>query len=175
MKYFELIQDKRVERPIFPYKIDGSNFKPIRSEKAFVLLESIQLARYSGESFEEVCDLLEEPILLCSDILKRALSKLETRIQWKTVQVHSKKVDGDSLGLYWIPWFPEVDGLHVATTRYPNGLFKKIVLDGDKIKEYNVFQVTERIQRKIMVSLQAAEVLLRDRYYGIGFRKVEVY
>lgn len=173
MQYFELIQSKQVECPICPQKKEGMRLQPLLQEKEFEKMEDLSLAYAQGEDWEEYCDFLLEPTLLCSERLKRNFSGYEPKIRWKTVQIIAKKAGKEDLGLYGIPWFPVVDGVHEATTYYDYGLWKTLFLKQEVLGTYAIFQVLERRQRRIFVSLEVAESLLRERYLGIGFRKVE--
>lgn len=71
---------------------------------------------------------------------------------------------------------PELlDALSDKAIFFKNGWIDKIVLDADKIGDYNIFQIKAGVDYYFIVSLDVVESMLkRGLFVGIKFEEVEV-
>lgn len=174
MDYYELYQSEKVENPIAVMKLEQATYTYEMTGTDFEALDRLKVAYYSGREFEEPCDILTEPTFLVSDLLKRALSLYDKEILFKGVQLFPTAEEGRRHPLYWVPLFKELDCLHEDTVKHDNGMLKNLVLAEKKITGYSVFRIGGILEYKVVVSLPAAESILRRRPYGVGLRKIEV-
>lgn len=174
MDYFELFQSEMVENAVELMGLDSSRYCYAMKERDFAALDKLKVAYYSGRETEEMCDILKKPTYLISNEIKRLFELYDTKIEYKGVQLFSTASENITSPLYWVAGFPMVDCLHESARKYDNGMLKELVLDKKKIKGLDIFRVAGLLEYKVIVSLPAAESLLRRRLYGIGLQRIKV-
>lgn len=174
MEYFEMSQGKKVENPMQLMGLDSQRYTYTMAEKDFEALEKLKVAYFSGREYEEICDILLQPTFLVSDGLKKLLGLYEKKIQFKGVQIFPTARESRQYPIYWVPRFPEIDCIHREADKGDNGMITRLVLDERKIGNRPIFRLPNLIEYKVIVSMPVAESILRRRFYGVGFQKVEV-
>ena len=74
---------------------------------------------------------------------------------------------------YWVFELECMECLADNTVYYPDGTFKKILLDKEKIGEKAVFRVDGVIQKPVIIRVDVAESILRRNMLGIKLECVE--
>lgn len=174
MEYYELFQNKKVENPIEIMGLESTQYCYDMTREDFEALDKLKVAYFSGREFEEICDILTTPTYLVSDQLKKVLEMYEKEIHFKGVQLFPTAKEGRQYPLYWVPQFPELEALHKDTVIHDNGIAAKLVLDGSKIGDRQIFRIAGLLEYKVVISMPVAESILRRRFYGVGLRKLEV-
>ncbi|MGG1654540.1 hypothetical protein ACIFOF_25670, partial [Paenibacillus sp. NRS-1780] len=77
--------------------------------------------------------------------------------------------------LYWISSVPSVDGISEQTEFYPHDqTLKRLVLDSQKVNGHHFFRLSNVKEPYFIVSLEAAESLLRRSLRGFRLQKLEL-
>lgn len=174
MEYYELFQNKKVETPLEIMGLESGQYCYAMTPKDFKALDKLKVAYFSGREFEEICDILINPTYLVSDSLKKVLTMYDKEIPFKGVQLFPTAKESRQYPLYWVPQFPEAEVLHKDTVIHDNGMVAKLVLDGSKIGNRQIFRISGLLEYKVVISMPVAESILRRRLYGIGLKKLEV-
>ncbi|WP_297429550.1 hypothetical protein [Clostridium sp.] len=172
MKYFILKQDRNLENAI---EIEGFN----NSQKMTLLKEDEDKYKDStnvlvkGNENSIYPDLIQAPVLLVSDELHKIFKLYENTIIYKIAVFSNLKLKTQKVYRLVLPEILEV--LSNKTTYFKNGWVDKIVLDSEKIGDYNIFQIKAGVDYYFIVSLDVVESMLkRDLFVGVKFEEVEV-
>ncbi|MFA4136153.1 MULTISPECIES: imm11 family protein [unclassified Brevibacillus] len=161
--YYQLMDDSRIAQKVKP--------QGLRKEDGFEQLPPISILDVAEHSFNEYTDWLEKPVPMMSQQMKSIIEKYNPRIQWKCVHLIDKR--SGSQNVYWVMQIPTLDCLSQDSEFYLNGTVKRLVLDHEKVKAHHFFAIEGILEPYIVVSLDAAESLLRRSYTGFVLQKVE--
>lgn len=172
MKYFILKQDRNLENAI---EIEGFN----NSQKMTLLKEDEDKYKDStnvpvkGNENSIYPDLIQAPVLLISDELHKLFKLYENTIVYK-IAVFSY-IEMETQKVYRLVLPELLDALSDKAIYFKNGWIDKIVLDSNKIGDYNIFQIKAGVDYYFIVSLDVVESMLkRGVFTGIKFEEVEV-
>lgn len=172
MKYFILKQDKNLENTI---EIEGFN----NSQKMTLLKEDEEKYKDStnvpvkGNENSIYPDLIQAPVLLVSDELHKIFKLYENTIVYKIAVFSDLEMETQKVYRLVLPEL--LDALSDKTVFFKNGWVDKMILDADKIRDYNIFQIKAGVDYYFIVSLDIVESMLkRGLFAGIKFEEVEV-
>ncbi|UYZ34376.1 hypothetical protein OD350_19205 [Clostridium beijerinckii] len=172
MKYFILKQDRNLENAI---KIEGFN----NSQKMTLLKadegkykDSTNVPVHGNEN-SIYPDLIQAPVLLISDDLHKLFKLYENTVVYKIAVFSDLEMKKQKVYRLVLPEL--LDALSDKAVFFKNGWIDKIVLDADKIGDYNIFQIKASVDYYFIVSLDVVESMLkRGLFVGIKFEEVEV-
>ena len=172
-RYFFVGQDRKVRDTIHLEEFDIVNgprriFWP---EEGDALNEAVFLYLKKGEG-ETVLDFYQSPVTMVSGLVRQVFAMYEEDIRFKRVYLvdRENKVSHN----FYIPLIPRLDALSPRVERYPDGREKRVILDGRRARGRHVFYVAASMSRRPLVSLAAAESLLRRGAAGLVLEEVEV-
>lgn len=179
-EYFRLFQSRQVSNPIVIQNL-ASDYYPIKMTPAtFDQLEDMVFAGYRPDALGlEICDLLSSPCFLISDKLKHVFSLLAPGLRFKGISlvplgVANERILDYPAPLYWLPYSEPADCLHSTAQRYDTGVIKELVLQADAINGKHILRVSGPGQEFWLVSLTAAENILKLRPLAVGLERVPV-
>ncbi|SFF35928.1 hypothetical protein SAMN04487969_12947 [Paenibacillus algorifonticola] len=164
-EYFILKEDQQ---------LDGT-FKPPRFEngKPFAQLPAISVVDVAAQGDVEVLDWLERPIRMVSDKIKTIATKYNARIAFKRVYFMNREQQFQPL--YWAMQVPAIDALSSQSSFHPDQTIKRLVLARSKIAGHHMFTIAGVREPYLVLSLAAAESLLRREATGFVLNRVEVH
>lgn len=172
MKYFVLKQDRTLENAI---KIEGFN----NSQKMTLLKADEEKYKdctnvpVNGDENSIYPDFIQAPVLLISDELHKLFKLYENTVVYKIAVFSDLKRMKQKVYRLVLPEL--LDALSDKAVYFKNGWIDKIVLDADKIGEYNIFQIKAGVDYYFIASLDVVESMLkRGLFVGIKFEEVEV-
>ncbi|KJD42938.1 imm11 family protein [Paenibacillus terrae] len=166
--YYVLVDDNRVSRHIEP--INTVLFKT-----PFVGMPPAQVLYVHATEDAEYTDWLSfsasQPLL--SDPMKRILELYNTQARFKQLYIVNREPSRQEL--YWISSVPTVDGISEQTEFYAHDqTLKRLVLDSHKVNGHHFFRLSNVREPYFIVSLEAAESLLRRSLSGFRLQKLEL-
>ncbi|AKG33343.1 imm11 family protein [Paenibacillus durus] len=166
--YYVLLDDSRISRNIEPLNIGLLN-------TPFVRMVPAQVLDVHAKAETEYTDWLpfsaSQPLL--SDPMKRILELYNTQARFKQMYIVDREYKRQEL--YWIPHVPDLDVISEHTEYYPhNQTLKHLVLDSQKVRGHHFFRLSNVREPYFIVSLDAAESLLRRGLSGFRLQKVEL-
>lgn len=186
MEYYELFQSRKVENPVRIYGPGIQRYHDAVRETGFEALDEVKMAFFSGQESEELSDVLTEPVFLVSEALKMVMELYDREIRFKALQLIPEKAVSGGLQrdggnspagrcpLYRVPLFAEVDCLHPDSVIRENGTVERLVLDGSRTGDRQIFRIGGLKEYRVAISLPVAESILRRMLCGTGIRKLEV-
>ncbi|MBR5913766.1 MAG: hypothetical protein IKZ58_05350 [Selenomonadaceae bacterium] len=155
---------KGFNRKKYPYFTD---------EKSFVEVEdAVAYYEYGGKFVE--CDFLFEPTFLIHDNFHSLFRYLEPELQFKGVQLYAtRNVDRNATPLYWLPYLPITDAVS-DETKLIQGKPVKLILKYEPLAEKRVAHCKLPAADIWLVSLEAAECILRRQPIGIILEKIDL-
>ncbi|MDR0268865.1 hypothetical protein [Paenibacillus sp.] len=166
--YYILLDDKRISRHIEPENMNIFKTPFVRMPPAQVL--DIH-AKIDAEFTDWLPLSTSQPLL--SDPMKRILELYNTEARFKQVYLVNRKPIRQEL--YWIPSVPSIDGISEQTEFYAHDqTLKHLVLDSQKVKDHYYFRLSGVREPYFIVSLEAAESLLRRSLNGFRLQKLEI-
>lgn len=172
MKYFILKQDRNLENAI---EIEGFN----NSQKMTLLKADEDKYKDStnvlvhGNENSIYPDLIQAPVLIISDELHKLFKLYENTVVYKIAVFSDLKRKKQKVYRLVLPEL--LDALSDKSVFFKNGWIDKIVLDDEKIGDYNIFQIKAGVDYYFIVSLDVVESMLkRGLFVGIKFEEVEV-
>lgn len=172
MRYFIMKQNTTLPFGIRlrDHSIDRGNY--FLSEQETRRLEDTDLFYLTGEGDESRPDFIENPVMMISEAIKGILDLYEDDLAFRSaVLVH---FDSKFQYPYYRIELPAVAAKSDTTEYYPDGSEKKLVLSRSKIGDHHLFLLDNTRIRHPIISLMAAESLLRRKVSGIIFEEVEV-
>lgn len=178
MDYFILAQDESIpyvvflERDWIPEELKsikiierGIELKPgdIPNDKSYNFI-------VKSDKNNVYPDLMEYPLPLISSEIKAIFISHERNIQCNCAFLSDRQLK-QQRG-YWLLALERIDCASEKTEFYPNHFLKKLVLDRDKIGYRNVFRVQGIMEKKIIVSSDVAECILRRPMTGITLERI---
>ncbi|WP_243109379.1 imm11 family protein [Anaerophilus nitritogenes] len=171
MKYFIIKQEKEIGHLIKLRDFTGSNHMTFIKEQADQL-NDVSILFVEGGKESVYTDFIENPVFLISDELKKVFEMYEYTLIFKTVVLSN--IEEKTQKVYHMVLTDGIDGLSEKTTYYKNGWEKDIILDQEKLKNYNIFQIKGTVGNSMIVSLDVAESILRRDFTGVSFKEIEV-
>ncbi|MED4351067.1 serine protease [Schinkia azotoformans] len=172
MNYFILRQDERISHAVEPIGLS----RVIKQEWLMTkegIHELDQLDRQFSikeKNTNEAIDLIEKPIRLISDRLKKLIEKYVPSLPMKSVVLVDKK-NGSQL-LYWLLITRTLACLSAQTEFHPDGTIKKLVIEEEAAASYPIFKIEGVRENVLIVNVALAEGILRRSFYGIRLQKV---
>lgn len=179
-EFFHLFQSRSVSNPIIIQNLPQDYYPIKMTREAFDKLEDVVAAYYQPDDLGlEICDFLQSPSFLIADRFKPLFALLEPRLQFKGIYLTPLSSDiAQSFTypapLYWLPYIEPTDCLHSTAQRYDTGIIKKLVLWENAVKGKHILRVTGPGQEIWLISLTAAESILRRRPLAAGLERVAV-
>ena len=171
-EWFRIVKDNEALNPklsalrsqpsALKFQIDNSTFEKIDDSVSY----------YKNLIYNLKNDFIFEPTFLISDRLQQLFSFLEPDIQFKGVQLYATNdQEGSSKPLYWLPYLQTVNAIH-ESTKTIQGKPIKIILRREFLKNRRVIHCTLPAADIWLLSLEAAECLLRRSPIGVSLEKV---
>jgi hypothetical protein len=178
-EYFRLFSSKVVSNPIAIEKIHREQYPYKMDRAAFNSLEDLIVAYYRPDMGLEICDILQSPCFMIADRFRDLFSLLEPELQFKGIQLYPLDFDAaegvkSPVPLYWIPYIEPTECLHSTAKIYDTGVVKELVVKQDNLRDKNILKVAGLIEEIWLVSLAAAESILRRRPLAAGLERVKV-
>lgn len=171
--YFILKTHPEVINPIQILKLDPSIYNNQVSLEMYKKTSELVVGYFDSGPDVEICDVLEMPVWLISDQVKRLFHLYESSMAFKGVQVFSIYPEDNTSPLYWWPYIEPVECLSEKTQKYENGTLKELVLKSAPVLQRHIFRVSGLLEHRVIVSLPVAESLLRRGLIGIGLEPVK--
>lgn len=151
-------------RKNYPYFTDEISFEKIDDDVAFY--------RYGGNFVE--CDFLFEPTFLIHDNFQSLFKLLEPNLQFKGVQLYSAQNPKKfSTPLYWLPYLPFTDAVS-EKSKIILGKPAQLILKSQPLAKKRIIHCKLPAEDIWLLSLEAAECLLRRQPIGITLEKISI-
>ncbi|MBQ7476563.1 MAG: hypothetical protein IJT06_04120 [Selenomonadaceae bacterium] len=151
-------------RKKYPYFTDEKSFDSVDDEVSFY--------QYSGFFIE--CDFLFEPTFLIHDNLQSLFKLLEPNLQFRGVQLYAaQNREKLSTPLYWLPDLPITDAVS-EKSRVIQGKPFELILKAEPLEKKRLAHCKLPAADIWLLSLEAAECLLRRQPIGIILEKVSI-
>lgn len=173
MDYFLLKQDERYTntprlKDVF-YKIDVRNINRFDADK----IDDVVIFNVNAEDGCEYTDILDKQLFLISEKLIKIVSKFDPEMIIKTLPLIDVKRNRQEN--YYLPILEEIEALsEKSETGFNKTIYKKIVLDKEKIQGKKIFKIKEISKNSVVVRLDVAESILRRKPKGISLERLEV-
>lgn len=174
MEYFRLITSNCMKEPIRAEGLDTGYYKPNITREEFANIPKAMVSYYDYKAELEFPDYIASPVPLFSTKLRNVLQIYDEEILYKPIRFFANQLEVKKSLLYWFLYLRQLDCLHETCEKNPNGSIREVILDRHKIMEQDIFRIQGILENKVIVSLPAAESILRRKLYGIGFEKVKV-
>ena len=169
--YFMMEEDKRIQNRI--------RFKDIESNVAYEFeddelpqIQDISVLFMEGNKDSIYPDVIETPVFLVSDRLKRLLEPYDPAVFYRRVALNQVKEKKQRM--YWLLITEKTECLDERSEYYPNGWNKRVILERGAVGARRIFKVKGLMTPKILVHVDVAESIMRRDFDGILFRPVEV-
>lgn len=169
--YFELEQDKRIHNR-FRFRDIESTVRGEFEPEEFGQIQDISVLFTLGDMDSIYPDVVDAPVFLVSDALKKILSAYDSEVLYRRVALNQIKERIQKK--YWLLLTEKIDCLDESSEQYPNGWDKRIVLNRERIGQRRVFKANGIRTPRIFVNFEVAESILRREFEGITLRPVEV-
>ena len=158
-----VIDAKGLNRSNYPYFTDAESFSKVD--------DSVAYYEYNGHFVQ--CDILFEPTFLICDALQTLFQFIEPELQFKGVQLYSRQ-DSKRFAtpMYWLPLLPFSDDAVSDQTQSVGGKPVKLVLNPEPLRDRRLIHCRLPAADIWLVSLEAAECLLRRQPIGIELEPV---
>lgn len=170
MKYFIMEQDKRIKDSVvlklFP---TGEKVYPTL-EQARQFQSNTMLETIEGES-TIFPDMLTEPLDMVKEGIKDVISMYEDTVLWKAVSLFNR--ERNTLNRYYLLFPERLSCIHPDTEYRTDGSISRLILDRERVKGREIFQIEGEEKKGIFVSLNIVESVLRREHYGIRFTQAE--
>ena len=169
--YFEIEQDKRI-RNRFQFRDIESAVREEFEPEEVGQIQEISVLFTLGDRDSIYPDVIDAPVFLVSDSLKKLLSAYDPEVIYRRVALNL--VEERIQKKYWLLLTEKIDCLDGSSEQYANGWDKRIVLNREQIGRRRVFKVRDIRVPRVFVNLEVAESILRRNFEGILLRPVEV-
>ncbi|WP_342436451.1 hypothetical protein NSS79_24230 [Paenibacillus sp. FSL L8-0436] len=167
--YYILQNDNRISRELTPVNMALLKAPFTQMPPAQVL--EVQAA--AEQDFTDWLPLSAAVNPLLSDSMKRILELYNTQARFKQLYVINR--EDQQQVLYWTPHVPALDGISGETEWYPHDhTLKQLVLDAAKVKGHHFFRLSGIREPHYIISLEAAESLLRRGLSGYRLQMAEL-
>lgn len=155
---------KNFDRKNYPYFMDAETFSKIDDGVAY----------YRRGNYFVPCDIIFEPTFLISDKLYQLFSLLEPEMELKGVQLYEENLNKKlPMPLYWLPYLKISDAIS-DKSEVVQGKAQKLFLKAEMLGEKRILHCKLPAEDIWLLSLDAAECLLRRQPIGIILKKIEV-
>lgn len=159
-------------------KIKGLNHKTYTKnldKPSFDKITPFTVAYYLNRPNIEIPDFINVPPFILSDKYKDIFSLLEPAIEFKGIQLYpDDKTQYAPMPTYWIPYLEKTDCLHKDSEIYDIGTAKKLILQKEAVIGKDIIRPDGIIEDVWLLSLTAAEAVLRRKPFGVNFEIIEV-
>ncbi|WP_110955888.1 hypothetical protein [Anaerosinus massiliensis] len=179
VEYFRIFQSKCVSNPIAIEGITREQYPYKMNQLAFQGLEDLIVAYYQPSMGIEICDLLSSPCFMLADRLRDLFLLLEPKLQFKGMQLYPQDFNAEEgitspVPLYWIPYIKPTPCLHSTAKIYDTGIVEELVVKENAVRDQHILKVDGIVEEIWLVSLTAAESILRRRPLAVGLQRVKV-
>lgn len=179
LEYFRIEQSKQVANPIQLEKLDKEKYIYKMTPAAFDKLDDLVVAYYKPDRDLEICDILRSPCFMIAEKLKDLWQLLQPELRFKGIQLFPKNLAPDEeikdpMPLYWIPDIQPTECLHDTARIYDTGIVEELVLKESAIRGKNILKVAGLVEEYWIVSLTAAESILRRGALAAGLKRIKV-
>ena len=148
----------------FPYFIDAETFSQLDDCVAY----------YKRGFYFVPCDIIFEPTFMIGDNLQHLFSLLEPELDFKGVQLYEENFNKKlPMPFYWLPYLKITDAIS-DKTEVVQGKAKKLFLKSEMLAGKRIVHCKLPAEDIWLISLEAAECLLRRQPIGIILKKIEV-
>lgn len=173
--FFRLQPDRNATSAIQIKKLDKEKYVYKMDREKFLQLDQFTVAYYEDAIGMEICDFLHGPPFIISNRYKKIFALLESEMEFKGVQLYPENLREDRpMPTYWVPFIEHTDCVHADSEIYDIGTVKRLVLREDAVKDRNILIARGRVEQIWLVSLSAAESILRRQPLGVSLEAVEV-
>lgn len=169
--YFELEQDKRIRNRFRFRDIESTTRREFEPEE-FGQIQDISVLFTFGNRDSIYPDVIDAPLFMVSDALKKLLSAYDPEVLYRRVALNQVKEHIQKK--YWLLLTEKIDCLDESSEWHANGWEKRVVLNRERIGQRRVFKVNGILTPKVFVNLEVSESILRREFEGIILRPVEV-
>jgi len=159
-----IVGARNFDRKHFPYFIDAETFSKLDDCVAY----------YKRGFYFVPCDIIFEPTFLIGDKLQQLFSLLEPDLEFKGVQLYEENYNKNlPMPFYWLPYLKFTDAISDKSEVH-QGKSKKLVIKSEMLEEKRLLHCKLPAEDIWLVSLEAAECLLRRQPVGILLQRVEI-
>jgi len=169
--YFIMEEDKRIKNRIKFRDIESGSYVEIEPEE-IPQVQDITVLFMLGDEDSIYPDVIETPVFLISDQLKKLIEPYDPEVIYRRVVMNQVKQRKQKT--YWILLGERVDCLDKTSEMYPNGWSKRIVFNKEKIGTRRIFRTKGILEPKVFVHVDVSESILRREFGGIVFRSIEM-
>ena len=169
--YFEMEQDKRI-RNRFRFRDIESTTRGEFEPEEFGQVQDITVLFTLGNRDSIYPDVVDAPVFMVSDALKKLLSAYDPEVLYRRVALNQVKEHIQKK--YWLLLTEKIDCLDERSEWHANGWDKRIVLNREQIGQRRIFKVKGIRTPRVFVNLEVSESILRREFEGITLRPVEV-
>lgn len=181
-EYFRLRQSKKATNPIAIFGIDKGKYRYKMDKAAFDALGGLAVAYYQNSMGMEICDFLQSPCFMIADRFKDIFALLEPSMKFKGVQLFPHDFDKQTynelarapMPMYQVPYIEPTSCLHESAKIYGTGTVRTLVLEEGALEGRHVVKIAGLVEEIWIISLLAAESILRRRPLAAGLERVEV-
>ena len=172
-EWFRLQKDREFADNDLLETLSGRKYPYFMDEKAFKSIDdSTETYKFSGH--REFNDMLFIPTFMISDRLQSLFRYLEPDMEFKSLHFINDRMKEDLPSpLYWIPYLPYEDVIH-GDSDIVQGKAKKLILKKEAAVGRRILHTKLPAEDIWLMSLEAAECLLRRSPQGISMKKVTV-
>lgn len=157
-------QTENFTRQKFPYTMNKASFDKLEDMAVF----------YKHAGRIEYEDFLFEPTFMIGDYFQTLFHNLSPEMQFKSVIfLDAQKQENAPTPIYWVPYLPCGDVIH-PDSEIVLGKVKNLVLQKEKLGEARIIHAKLPADDIWLLSLEAAECILRRGPMGITLSKVEL-
>ncbi|WHX47207.1 serine protease [Paenibacillus woosongensis] len=169
---FKLSLDERVHDPAVPVGVFAEITKEMLTEEGCHALHEVSLQFAIQDAGRvQYPDYLEHPLPLLSTRLKLLVEKFCPRMKFFAVRLLDLRRKHSQT--YWLMIPPRVGCLSAESEFRPDGALRRLVVEGEQLNSWMLFQVAGIAETQILVHLALAESLLRRDFDGIRLTRVE--
>ncbi|MWC31277.1 hypothetical protein [Paenibacillus sp. MMS18-CY102] len=165
MKYFVLEHDRRSPA-------NGANINfPDRMLQGYSHAEEQEIVYAKQGSQISPSSLIEHPILLISEPLRKAITRFIPNVGYKSIVV----MDLEQQSQFYYSWmdFLEIPCLMPERMEAENGRISKMVVE-DVSEDAAIFQISYYRSRVLVARIDVAECLLRTGLYSLNVRPIQL-
>lgn len=172
MRYFFITQDTGLPHSIQyrDFDIKGGRHLFLKADQE--RLNEMTVLYLDGKGEEARPDFIQRPVTMFSERLQDILEAYEPELIFKDVLLIHKEKELQYRYVHTL--MDQLEAISQNSEFYPNGMEKRLILDGRKAAGRHLFLLENSRRRDPLVSLPLAESLLRRNCIGIRLEEVEV-
>lgn len=172
MRYFFITQDVNLPCAIKYRDFDINGGRHLFTKEDAGQMKEAVVLYLTGSGYEARWDFLQRPVTMFSERFKKILDAYEPGLVFQDVILIHK--ENGLQYRYTHVLMEEVEAIGSRTEYNPNGTEKRLVLDGKKIGNHNLFLLKGSQRKDPLISLAVAESILRRNVIGVRLEEVEV-